>query len=287
MSDKNALTAVLRAVRAALSDGPLERIEVRHVHADGNEARMGAFAGDKISGKGVTAESIADEILEDIEEDVRLFDGVQNYVVLFYKPGERDYVRRKQVQVKGKSEKTTDAIERSEPPTEKGVTSMSMRHLETRAADVTQRERIVAQQNEMLITRLSSMVERLADVFPRVLGAEQALIDRTEERKLEIRRAEKQDKLVERGVEQLMMYGGPLLRKLLPGPTGAAIGDDAMLINLLASMTPDQIQAFMQTLRPEQQANFVELYKSLRERYEKVKLSNEEKPEATKQGEST
>jgi hypothetical protein len=287
VSDKNALTAVLRAVRAALSDGPLERIEVRHVHADGNEARMGAFAGDKISGKGVTAESIADEILEDIEEDVRLFDGVQNYVVLFYKPGERDYVRRKQVQVKGKSEKTTDAIERSEPPTEKGVTSMSMRHLETRAADVTQRERIVAQQNEMLITRLSSMVERLADVFPRVLGAEQALIDRTEERKLEIRRAEKQDKLVERGVEQLMMYGGPLLRKLLPGPTGAAIGDDAMLINLLASMTPDQIQAFMQTLRPEQQANFVELYKSLRERYEKVKLSNEEKPEATKQGEST
>lgn len=279
MSDKTVLPIILRAVRAALADGPLERIEIRHIHADGNEGRAGSFSGDKISGKGVSPESIADEIVEDIEEDARLFAGVQAYAVLFFKPGERDYTRRKMVEVRGAADKLSSAIEKSEPATEKGSTAMTMRHLETRHTEVTQRERLVAQQSEALIARLGSMVERMADAFPRILEAEQTLLDRKEERKLEIRRAEKQDKLVEHGVTKLMMLGAPLLQKLLPGQAGQAVAQDAMLINLMASLTPEQIQSFAATLSPEQQANFVELYKVLRERFNQVKLDEETPPQ--------
>lgn len=272
------LPLILRAVRGALAEGPLDRIEVRHLASDGSEGgRAARFAGEQISGKGVTAEGIAEGIVEEIEQDARNFSGVQSYAVLFYKVGEPDYFRRKLVEVRGR-DNTSDKIERSEPANEKGATSMTMRHLETREVALTQRERLVAQQSENLINRLSGMVEKMAETFPRILEAEQALLDRKAERTLEIRRAEKQDKIVEKGVEKLMMYGGPLMAKLLPkiaGSEGTAVATDAMLIDLVSSMTPEQLQTFIATLRPEQRAVFIELYQALRARHQEVKLSDD------------
>lgn len=277
------LTPILRAVRAALAEGPLERIELRHLHGS-EEARASTFSGDRISGKGITAETIAEEILEEITEDSKVLTGSQVYALLFYRTGEHNYSRRKLITVRLAAEAISDRIEQTEAPNEKGVTAMSMRHLEVRDAQLTARERIVSAQYETLVTRLSSMVERLADVFPRVLEAEQSLIDRKEERKLNIRRAEKQDKMVERGVEKLMMYGGPLLQKLLPGPTGQALASDAMLINLVSSLDEKQLAVLMQTFSAEQRANFIELYNSLRARHESVRISETETE--TEKGES-
>jgi hypothetical protein len=263
--------AVLRGVRGAC-DGPIARIEIRHLHADG-EARVGGLVGDEISGKGVTPDGITEKVLEIIDEDARSFRGVSRYAVLFYRPDEREYCKRTLVRVKKSDDELSNTIEETESPTDRGVTMQSMRHLETRSNELTARERLVAQQTEHLITRLSGMVTQLADVFPRVLEAEQTLLDRSDERRIRLRREEKQDKVVERGIEQIMMLAGPLMGKMLPGKAGQAMAQDMMLLSLMSSLKPEQIQALMGTLTPEQQANFIELYKSLRERYDKVKLT--------------
>ncbi len=281
--DLSPLGKILRAVRGA-SDAPVERILVRQLHADGLESNITSMTGEEISGKGRTPDVIAEDILEEMTTYAKDFPGtVARFIVLFYRPGEHVHARRSPaivIQTGQEEENLKDSLEPSEPATEKGVTSQSMRHLEFRDGQLTRREALVAQQSEALITRLSSMVQSLADVFPRVLEAEQGLIDRTQERNIRFRREEKTDKIVEKGLETVMMLAGPLAAKLLPGQAGKAVAQDMMTINLLSSLQPDQLQAIVGMLNPEQKANFFELYSALRQRYEKVQLDDKGSVEA-------
>jgi hypothetical protein len=281
--DPSPLGKLKRSIRGAF-DGPVERVIVRQLHADGTMNNVTSMAGEEISGKARTSDVIADDIFEQMNVYAQDFPGTAaKFVVFFYRPNDSVHARRSPaIVIRSKQEEgVTDEIEASEPATDRGVTSQSMRHLETRDAQLTRREGLVAQQSELLITRLSNMVQSLADVFPRVLEAEQGLIDRTQERSIRFRREEKTDKLVEKGLETVMMLAGPLAAKVLPGQGGAAIAQDMMLINLMSSMKPEQIQALMTTLTHEQQANFIELYTSLRKRYEKVQLAEKNPVETT------
>lgn len=285
---KEVLPKILRALRGAMHNGPVDRIEVHHVHADGSAGRVARLSGEQISGKGVTFEQIADQLLENVQGDAELFRGVQTYAILYFKTGEHDAFIRTNVQIQSSKGNFRDELEESEPANEKGVTSMTMRHLESRNQDLTNRERLIAQQQEAMLTRLGSLLERAVEAFPRILQAEQSLLDRQQERNLELKRAEKHDKIVEQGVEKLMMFAGPLAAKILPkvaGQPGGEVATDMMLVNLLSSLDETQVMQIYQSLKPEQQANFVELYRGLRARHEKVKLDQngtaEKKEETT------
>ncbi|MFI5299988.1 MAG: hypothetical protein ACHREM_18015 [Polyangiales bacterium] len=274
-----ALGAILRHVRGAFV-GPVDRIEVRHLHGDGGETRVGALSGEKITGKGTTPDTIADDLFDFITEDSKIYRGTNRYVILFYRPGEREYTARCPVIIKNSSEKLSDSVEETEPATDKGLLSMGMRHWEQDRRETNREREMLSREREAMITRLMSMCETMSSAFPRILELEQQLTDRREERGLRLRREEKTDKIVERGVEQLMMLSGPLLGKILPGATGQAVASDAMTIQLLASLKPEQLQGLSQLLTPEQGAIFLELYKSLRDRYERIKLEEQKKTES-------
>ncbi len=276
MSKEKLLATVLRSVRGFMGTGPTQRIDVRHLHADGSEGRAGFLEGEKISGKTATPDAIADEIVEMIESDAKLWRGTNRYVVLFYRPGEREHSARCPIVVQNDKAVLRDSLEESEPANDKGLTAMSMRHMES----------MMTRMNNMvdMFLRAASDKERIQaeqlrqadDSRIRMLQLEQDLLDRKDERQLKFAREQKTDKLMEKGVETVMMLGAPLLGKLLPGAQGQAIASEAMMIQLMNSFTPEQINSLATVFSPEQGAIFLELYKSLRERYEKVKLEQQQ-----------
>lgn len=202
---------ILRAVRAALADGPLDRIEIRHLRADGSEPHAHTLAADSISGKGVNAEGIADELLEHVQEDASIFsEGVQTYVILFYKVGERDYARRVPVQWQSKQQKTADDVMTSEPANEKGLVAMSMRFANDMFQKALSSLEIVHRENGELRQQVTAYHEREFQVKE----LSQDLLDRQVERDRKRRR----DEMVDREFLTVMRtYGPHLMRKLLPG----------------------------------------------------------------------
>ncbi|MHB2027583.1 MAG: hypothetical protein ACYCPT_02045 [Acidimicrobiales bacterium] len=287
MSHEKVLATVLRSVRGFMGTGPTARINVQHLHADGSEGRAGFLEGEKITGKTATPDAVADEIVEIIENDAKLWRGTNRYVVLFYRPGEREHSARCGVVVQNDKAVLRDSLEESEPANDKGLTSMAMRHMEsmmTRMNNMVDMFLKAASDKERIQAEQLSQAD---NARIRLLQLEQDLLDRKEERHLKIAREAKTDKLVEKGVETVMMLGGPLLGKLLPGAQGQAVAADAMTIQLMASLTPEQIQALATVLTPEQGAVFLELYKSLRERYEKVKLEQQKQEQNENNGAPT
>ena len=277
-SSGDALAKILRAVRGAYAEGPVDRIETRHLRADGEEARASSLSGDKISGKGVTPEAIADEIMEGIAEDAKMFQGVASYAILFFKPGEREYSRRVSVQLRGKADRLSANVETTEPANEKGLVAMTMRHLEVQLARGNQLVTEVMSHFQRENARLAEENKSLRDTHLQVVSLGQDLIDRKEERRIKVRREEKQDAIVDKGLQQIMMLAGPLLQKVLPGQTGQAVSTDLMTIQLIASLTPEQIQVFAGSLTTEQRAVFLELYTAMRQRYESIKIEEKKDP---------
>lgn len=291
MSDKisaDVHAKVLRAVRGAFAEGAIDRIEVRHLRADGEEARASTLTGDKISGKDVTPDTIAQEIIEDIFEDSKMFSGVSSYAILFFKPGEREYSRRVAIQFRGKADRLATNIEQTEPASEKGLVAMAMRNMESMMVRMNQLHETTLRHFAGEHQRLANENQQLRESHLQVLSLGQDLIDRKEERRIKIRREEKQDAIVDKGIQQVMMLAGPLLQKVLPGQTGQAVSTDLMTIQLVASLTPEQIQNFAASLDDAQRATFLELYGALRKRYEQVQIVSEtpngEKNEAADRG---
>lgn len=283
MSDKlspDAHAKILRAVRGAFAEGNVDRLEVRHLRADGEEARASTLTGDRISGKGVTPEHIAEEILQEIIEDSKMFSGVQSYAVLFFRPGEREYSRRVAVQFRGKADKLAQNIEASEPANEKGVAAMLMRGFETMMVRMNQLHETTLRHFAGENDRLSRENMSLRESHLQVLRVGEELIDRKEERRIHLGREAKKDAFIEKGVQQIMMLAGPLMSKVLPGPIGQSVSSDMMTIQLLASLSQEQIQQLISVLGPDQRAAFVELYGTLRQRYEAVKIEGQKQDES-------
>lgn len=274
-ANNDALSKILRAVRGAFAEGPVEKIAIRHLRADGEEANANVLSGDKISGKGVTPEQIADQIMEDISDDSKMFSGIASYAILFFKPGEQGYSRRVAVQLRGKADKLAKDIETTEPANEKGLVALAMRSMNDMMNRLNQNQdmlmRFITSEN----ARLAMENQRLSESHIQVLQVGQDLIDRKEERGIRIERQKKQDRIVERGVEQVMMLAGPFLSKILPAnsPAGQAVSTDLMTVQLLSSLSPQQIDAIASTLLPDQRSAFVELYGALRTRYENVQIT--------------
>lgn len=213
MTDKaqtEALAKILRGVRGAFAEGPVDRIEIRHMHAGGEEARVSsAFTGDKISGKGVTSDQIADELIESIADDAKMFPGVANYAVLFYKPGEREYSRRVVVQLRGKADRLSNSIETSEAANEKGLVAMSMRFAQDLFRQALAGTELVHRENTQLRAQIDQYHAREFEV--KKVGEE--LLDRQYERENQRRRAQ----IMEKGFLSVMgKYGPHLAHKLFP-----------------------------------------------------------------------
>lgn len=207
---EEARSKVLRGVRGAFTQGPIDRIEIRHVQSTGEEARAYVFSGDQISGKGIGPEQIADQIMESIESDADNFPGISMYGVLFFQPGEHDApFMRIVLQFRGKADKLARQIETSEPPNERGLVAMAMRTANDAMTFAMRSMDIVHRENGELRAMVNGYEERRMQV--KAVGED--LLDRQHEREKSRRRAE----VVEKGFLNLMGTFGPhLLHKLLP-----------------------------------------------------------------------
>lgn len=207
---EEARARTLRGVRGAFAQGGIDRIEIRHVQATGEEARAYVFSGDQISGKGIGPEQITDEIISSIESDADNFPGVSMYGVLFFQAGEHDApFMRIVLQFKGKADRLARQIEASEPANEKGLVALAMRNANDamgyamRAFDLVHREN----------TELRQMINAHEERKLQVKATAEDLLDRQFERDKSRRRQD----VVERGFLNLMgTYGPHLLHKLLP-----------------------------------------------------------------------
>lgn len=207
---EEARAKTLRGVRGAFAQGGIDRIEIRHVQATGEEARAYVFSGDQISGKGIGPEQITDEIISSIESDADNFPGVSMYGVLFFQAGEHDApFMRIVLQFKGKADRLARQIEASEPANEKGLVALAMRNANDamgyamRAFDLVHREN----------TELRQMINAHEERKLQVKATAEDLLDRQFERD----KARRRQDVVERGFLNLMgTYGPHLLHKLLP-----------------------------------------------------------------------
>ncbi|HVZ70916.1 MAG TPA: hypothetical protein VHJ20_00960 [Polyangia bacterium] len=221
-------------------------------------------------------DELTTDISERIFEDAIGLGGLQRYVVSAYS-GERPVTR---LPIRQNAEATRgpapgDPID-SEPPTEKGLLSQTMRHLEiSERTHATAIANIFAMQTRMLREkdeRISHLESRHWDT---VVAAEQLVSDH-HRRQLENRAADQKAEAMREVLGTFLQLAPTAVNKiagraLLPEKTSASL---VGLRALVGTLKAEQLEALKFVLTPAQLENFTEIVQT--------EVADEEQKQATK-----
>ena len=165
-------------------------------------------------------------------------------------------------------------MQSTDPPDERGVTAMLMRHTEASARLSLGHSRGILDQYERLLEQNTAHHTRLLDqAYARITALEAREIEALElreklqsiarERELELAQLARRSELRLFAVDKLSQLAPLILAKLGPAgerPGASTVGAIEVLEQLIVSITPEQFPQIVALLRPEQVAMLAHLY---------------------------
>jgi len=253
--------------------GRCRKMVVRHVSLD-NKVQGDVHTCNIPSDPGLdgieVADRVASEIAEHAQDDANSqASGIQKYVVMAYFDGDDKYCPRRIFRVMAEEESSGD-LSPSEPPTERGVAAMLMRHLERerQVGSVTigfmfqtlQKE--IADQRAVNKTFLQQQVDLMLLV--------REVLDDGHKRKIEERKLEIETALVEGAFEHLKHFLPIILNRVAGKEIIPATMDKQfyMLASLFEGLEPEQQEAIRKMLKPQQLALLAEILGSYEQKKE-------------------
>ena len=251
-----------------LADGAT-RLILRQKSEEGADTLVREFP---IEGGG-GALALADMVQRRAHDDGRHFRGRSLYGVFAYR--DRDYLDRFFFAVEGEQEQQHFGNREANLS---GVTSQLMRHNEANARlAIGQTLDVIAHYKALLAAR-EKRVEELETKYWRVTELYERLTSMQHERELATARMAQSDKRQEFLREKLDMIAPVMLAKLAPGAAkGVALGEE-LIRQFLKSLSPQQMEAIVGSLKPEQAAVINEIYVAYGDR----ELAKDEAKKTTK-----
>jgi hypothetical protein len=212
---------------------------------------------------------IADQIEACAHEDGRHFRGPTVYGVFAYREAGKAAVARTLLRIEGQGAAEAFMGE-TETADARGITSQLMRHNEVAArmalgttADIIEYYRRALDARDRRIDELESRHFKTLELY-------EDLQSMRHEREIDVIREHRADQRTQFLKEKLDMLAPVLMNKLLgkgaSGGAGAPALGEELMRQFLKSLTPQQIEALMGMLRPEQAAVIGEVYEAYAKR---------------------
>jgi hypothetical protein len=204
---------------------------------------------------------LADLIQRRAHEDGRHFRGRSLYGVFSYR--DREYLDRYFFAVEGDHEQQHFGTREANLS---GVTAQLMRHNEANARLAIGQTLDVIGHYKALLTAREKRIEELETKYWKVTELYERLTSMQHEREIETMRMAQDDKRNEFLREKLDMIAPVVLSKIAPGASkGAALGEE-LVRQFLKSLSPNQMDSIVGSLKPEQAAVINEIYLAYGER---------------------
>jgi hypothetical protein len=248
---------------ARLSDDCM-LVVLRHRGADADQqVREWPLASD------TNVNDIADQIEACAHEDGRHFRGPTVYGVFAYREAGKPAVARTLLRIEGQGAAEAFMGE-TETADARGITSQLMRHNEVAArmalgttADIIEYYRRALDARDRRIDELEARHFKTLELY-------EDLQSMRHEREIDVLREHRADQRTQFLKEKLDMLAPVLMNKLLGkgagGGSGAPALGEELMRQFLKSLTPQQIEALMGMLRPEQAAVIGEVYEAYAKR---------------------
>lgn len=192
----------------------------------------------------------------------------QRFVILLYRTEESDYEARYPFVMRGRSTFRNQMGDDSTPPTEAGWQAQMLRHDSEAHRMMLLQSGAMAERQELELARKTAQIEALENRHMKTLLLQEELLDRKMERELRQGVEENKAKRMDQ-VAGMVMSFVPLLLGGLAGNKGSAAvsanARDMAVGNILKGLSEQEFFGIYNSLSPENQLLFSELYKSYRE----------------------
>ena len=228
-------------------------------------------------------DALAAEIETRAQEDGQHFRGPTLYGLFAYREVGKAHVERTFLRVEGQGGRES-FFQETEAPDGRGITSQLMRHNEVATRIALGQTSEIMEFYKRALEQRDRRIEDLENRHFKMLELYEKLQSMQHERDLEVVREQRADERTKFLKEKLDMLAPVLMNKLLgkEGATAPALGEELMR-QFLKSLAPNQIDALMGMLRPEQAAVIGEVY----EAYAKREMERDGPSPATPTGEPT
>lgn len=239
-------------VQRQCTTGPVSHFELRHVQSAGAESKVGTVRVEA----GQSPDSLARAIDAILRSDAAGWGGRQVYVVMSFRPGERQLDMRKLVAIEATHE--ADAPGVTDGPTERGVLAASMRHAEVANRLFLDAAVELKRKNERELERAVRRIEQLEAREDENNRMWVEMIREREQSQLDLLRAKREDRrdeLVAKMVTDAVGLMGPaFLAKMLPAGTYTGPPPRAMthLQAFVLGLSTLQKKQIMRLLAPHQ-----------------------------------
>jgi hypothetical protein len=224
--------------------------------------------------EGVSPEDLTNDVLVRAQQDAKAFAGTQKYVIRCYPEGGRDAIDREFFWLEGalfdRHAETMSGP--SEGPSERGLTSQLMRHLEAQARTYHSTFHSMMSMQRDIIQEQRQMIQDMSRERLETVRIAQDLLDRKQEREIHLGREKMKDGLLLKGVEALNLMFPTLAFKMLGGKkengqNGHANGQRESegesgvkhFVSFLQALSDDQKLAIFGLLHDEQKMVFGEI----------------------------
>jgi len=208
------------------------------------------------------------EIWSKLQTETASLGGLQKYALYAYHSGDNEaHTSRFIVRIQGVDEEEEGDGLNSESPDKTGLVSQAMRHAEVYAKAMSAMVMNLASSSQAIISRQSSMIEKLMDDKLAGIETMQEMYDVKEERDIKMIQARAKAK----GIENLVSKLGVLLPAVANKISGKPIfpvEDSSMMMmvrSLFTSMAtnPERLDKLMGMLSPEEGIAFMNLYEQI------------------------
>lgn len=235
----------------------------------------------------VDADALAEEIRVKASDEGRQLRGPTLYGVFAYRPGASSHHDRKLFRVEGMGAGADSLLGETESADPRGMVSQMMRHTEASARIALGQTLEIVEHYKGILRQRDARIAELEEKHSKVIELYEQLTSMQHQRDLEIIREKRNDKKHDFVREKLDMLAPVVMSKMLGRGTskgdGSMFGED-MLRGFLASLKPEQMNAIMGALNPEQVVTMAEIYQKYGEReMERQKAAEEREAKAAAQ----
>lgn len=212
-------------------------------------------------------DELAAEIEARAQEDGRYFRGPTLYGLFAYREQGKPHVDRTFLRVEGQGARESFFAE-TEAADARGLTSQLMRHNEVSARIALSQTAEIIEYYKSALAKRDERIEELETRLSKLWDVWEQLQSMQHERDLDMLREQRADERSKFLKEKLDLLIPPLVSKLFTkggGPVPPALGEELMR-QFLKSLTPDQIDALMGMLRPDQIPTIGEIYEAYAKR---------------------
>lgn len=192
----------------------------------------------------------------------------QRFVILMYRTVESDYEARYAFVMRGRSTFRNQMGDDSTPPTEVGTIGQLLRHDSEAHRMMMLQSGAMAERQELELARKTAQIEALENRHFKTLLLQEELMDRKMERELRQGIEESKAKRMDQAAGMVMSFL-PLVFSQIAGSKGASPAAsnarDMAVGNILKNLSKEEFFGIYNSLTPENQLLFGELYKSYRD----------------------